>query len=262
MRYAPLQEKMSSSTARRVVRPFLILAAALFAGSASSAQEGPPCPEEPILQNWTGAGTTAVPGFVAGEEWGAVFQAPAEHYPIEIQRVGFGWGSFGGGQPDSLEQSINVYAGALPNPGAPIFTLDGPVLSDGFINEFDISPGGVVIPGGQFTVTIELANNSTIFGPAPVHDGNGCQSPLNVISAIPGGWSNACSLGVSGDWLVHVIYRQVSCGGGGPINYCTPLPNTTGGPSFMSWVGATSVSANNFGLVASPVPAQRNGLFV
>lgn len=30
-----------------------------------------------------------------------------------------------------------IYGAGLPNPGAPIASLDGPLLTDGFINEFD-----------------------------------------------------------------------------------------------------------------------------
>jgi hypothetical protein len=181
------------------------------------------CPDIGPFQYWTGAGSTAVPGFVSGEEWGAVFNnIPPGDYPIEVLRVGFGWGSLFGGQPDTLENSVNIYAGGLPNPGAPIASLPGPVLSDGFINEFDLEPlpGQIIVNSGPVTATISIANSQGLLDPAPVHDGNGCQSGRNVIFASPGGWSNACSLGVSGDWLVHLVYRKVNCGGATAIAYC------------------------------------------
>ena len=44
-----------------------------------------------------------------------------------------------------------------------------------------------------------------------VHDGNGCIPGRNVIFAIPGGWTDACVAGLSGDWVVQVTYRQVNC---------------------------------------------------
>jgi hypothetical protein len=197
------------------------LALLAIAGLASSARAQ--CPEQGPIQHWTGAGSTVCPCFVQGEEWGASFaNIPASHYPIEILRVGFGWGSVGGGAPDQLEDSINVYAGGLPNPGAAVFTLPGPVLTDGVINEFDIEPfGAPVINSGPVTVTIRLLNDSSIFDPAPVHDGNGCQGGgRNVVFAVPGGWMNACSLGVTGDWLVHIVYRG-SCDG---QSYCYGTP--------------------------------------
>lgn len=181
--------------------------------SFASAQE---CPEEPPLQNYTGSGTTVCPCFVTGEEAGAVLQAPAEHYPIEVLRVGIGWGSLYGGTPQSLEQAIHIYDAGLPNPGTPIASLEGPALNDGFINEFDLEPlpGEIVIDSGPFTVTLEFLNSNAgdPYAPSMVHDGNGCQAGKNVVYAIPGGWYDACVLGVTGDWVVHVIYRQVDCG--------------------------------------------------
>ena len=33
----------------------------------------------------------------------------------------------------------------------------------------------------------------------------------NVVFAIPGGWYNSCVLGVTGDWVVYVVYRQANC---------------------------------------------------
>ena len=176
------------------------------------------CPEEPTLKNYTGGGTVVCPCFVTGEEAGAVLQAPAEHYPIEILRVGIGWGSVYGGNPQSLEEAIHIYEGGLPNPGTPIFTLEGPVLIDGFVNQFNLEPlpGEIIIDSGPFTVTLEFQNSNAgnPYASSMVHDGNGCQSGKNVVYAIPGGWKNACALGVTGDWVVEAIYRRVNCGAG------------------------------------------------
>jgi hypothetical protein len=196
------------------------------------------CPEEDPLQNYTGSGTTVCPCFVSGEEAGAVLQAPSEHYPIEILRVGIGWGSMYGGTPQSLEQAIHVYDAGLPNPGTPIATLEGPVLTDGYINEFDLEPlpGEIVVDSGSFTVTLEFLNDNAgdIYAPSMVHDGNGCQAGKNVVYAIPGGWFDACALGVTGDWVVYAVYRQVDCGAGanpemvtssGPACLMRPEPN-------------------------------------
>jgi hypothetical protein len=176
------------------------------------------CPEEDPLQNYTGGGTVVCPCFVAGEEAGAVLEAPAEHYPIEILRVGIGWGSMYGGTGQTLEQAIHIYEAGLPNPGTPIFSLEGPVLNDGYINEFNLEPlpGEITIDSGPFTVTLEFLNDNAgdPYAPSMVHDGNGCQAGKNVVFAIPGGWYDACVLGVTGDWVVYAIYRQVNCGAG------------------------------------------------
>jgi hypothetical protein len=183
-----------------------LAAAALLAG-VSSAQ----CPEEPPLQNFTGSGSTTCACFIPGEEAGVILSAPSSHYPLEILRVGIGWGSQFGGAPQSLEQGIHIYSKGLPDPGAPIFTLPGPLLTDGVINEYDLEPfpGEIVVSQDSFSVTLEFLNQNAgdIFAPSVVHDGNGCQDSLNLVKAIPGGWIDACPAGVTGDWVFYVIYR-------------------------------------------------------
>jgi hypothetical protein len=173
------------------------------------------CPEEPPLQSYTGGGQTICPCFVEGEEAGAVLTAPAEHYPIEILRVGIGWGSQFGGTPQQQEAAVNVYAAGLPNPGTPIFSLPGPVLSDGYVNEFNLAPlpGEIIVNSGAFTVTLEFLydNVGNIYAPSVVHDGNGCQGGKNVIFAIPGGWMDGCAALLTGDWVVYAVYRPVNC---------------------------------------------------
>ncbi len=176
---------------------------------------GAQCPEEPPLLHYTDGGTVACPCFVAGEEAGAVFDAPAEHYTIEILRVGIGWGSVYGGNPQQIEAAIHFYGAGLPNPGPRIYSLEGPQLTDGVINEFDLEPlpDDIFIDDGSFAVTLEFFNDNAgnIFASTMVHDGNGCQPGKNVVYAIPGGWYDACALGVTGDWVVYVVYRQVDC---------------------------------------------------
>lgn len=190
----------------------LIASVVIVACGAAVAQE---CPEEAPLQNYTGGGSVVCPCFAAGEEGGAVLVAPSEHYPIEILRVGIGWGSMYGGTGQTLEQAIHIYDAGLPDPGTPIFTLEGPMLTDGYVNQFDLepTPGEIIIDSGAFTVTLEFmnANAGDPYAPSMVHDGNGCQSAKNVVYAVPGVWYDACLLGVSGDWIVYAVYRQVNC---------------------------------------------------
>jgi len=210
--------------AQTLLRPSLACAAlaALALGAPSNAQ----CPVEPDLQNYTGGGAVAIPGFAAGEHAAAILDVPASHYPIEIQRIRIGWGSAFGGQPQSLEDSLNIFS-SWPPVGPPQFSVAGPVLNDGAINDFDITifPGNRVLTSGPFTVSLQLFNaSSPPFGPAPVHDGNGCQPGKNAIFAIPGGWLDACSLGVTGDWVINVVYRRLPSanfrnGGTNPSSY-------------------------------------------
>ena len=154
------------------------------------------CPEIGPFQDYDGAGQVACPCFAAGEQAGVVLDVPAGDYPIEILKIGIGWASAYGGQPQSLEQAIHIYEGTLPNPGSPTYSLDGPLLTDGAINEFNIelTLGDRVIDSGPFMITLEFANSNAgnVFLPSVFSDGNGCQAGKNVVYAIPGGWTDAC----------------------------------------------------------------------
>lgn len=169
------------------------------------------CPEEPPLGNYDGAGQVVCPCFAPGEQAGVVLDAPPEHYPLEILRIGIAWGSVFGGNPAQVEQALHIYPAGLPDPGVPQFTLPGPQFNDGFINEFNIEPisGEKNILSGPFSVAVEFLTNSAgnQFASSVVHDGNGCQSGRNLVKASPGGWTDACALGVTGDWVMYVVYR-------------------------------------------------------
>jgi hypothetical protein len=196
------------SSRRFFLFAFPVMVALSFVATRAHAQ----CAETQF-QNYTGGGQVVCPCFVANEQAGAVFTLPANVYPIEILKVGIGWGSQFGGSGQTLGEAIHIYAGGLPNPGAPIFSLVGPQLTDGVINEFNLGPlpGEIVIPSGSFTVALEFNSDNAgdPFAASVVHDGNGCQANKNVVYAIPGGWLNACGLGVTGDWVIYVKYRSL-----------------------------------------------------
>lgn len=194
----------------RFLLPVLVVAIASTEALAT-------CPAETKLQSYTTAGPTTDCGcFVPGEQAGAVLTAPADHYPIEIVKVGIGWASQFGGSPASLEQAIHIYAGGLPNPGTPIFTKPGPTLVDGMINLFDLEPepGRIIVNGGPVTVTLEFLNQNAggnPFFPSVEFDTDGCQPGKNVVNVLPGGWMDACPLGVAGDWVFWIEYRRANC---------------------------------------------------
>lgn len=182
------------------------------------------CPEEPPLFNFTGAGEVVCPCFVAGEEAGVVLTPPAGTvYPIEVLRIGITWGSQFGGAPTSLEQALNIYDSGLPDPGTPVQTLPGPQLTDGFINEFDLEAfaSTAIINAAPFAVSLQFFNDNagSFFAPSVVHDGNGCQAGKNLVKAIPGGWSDACALGVTGDWVMYAVYRPTNCATDAPEEF-------------------------------------------
>ncbi|MFT4540511.1 MAG: hypothetical protein ACI835_002962 [Planctomycetota bacterium] len=251
---------MLASQSAKVLGLNAVILTTLGLGSSLYAQGV--CQEEPAVDNHTGPGTITCPCFVTGEEAGAVFNVPAAHYPIEILRVGIGWGSQLGGAPNQLEEAIHIYAGGLPNPGVPIFSIGGPQLTDGFINEFDLEilPGDIIVNSGQFSVTLEFFNDSNIFAPSVVHDGAGCSPGRNLVKAIPGGWNDACALGVSGNWLFHVVYRQTNCGGTNQT-YCVTSANSVGLGSEIGFQGTTSIVANDLILTATANPVSQFGVF-
>jgi hypothetical protein len=193
------------------------------------------CPEEPPVQYWTGSPGAICPCFAAGEEVGTVFNnIPAGDYPIQVLRFGIGWNSVGCAigfpAPDELHDAIVVYNADLSTlTGAtPVATLSGPVLQDCGINEYDLEtmvPSPIIINSGPVTITLrfltainDAAHAGT--GPAPLYD-SGCQASRNVVFAIPGGWSSSCALGVTGDWVTHLVYRSLNCNG---QSYCYGTP--------------------------------------
>lgn len=222
------------AAATRLFRAALVVATfALVTAPLGAAAQ---CPPEAPLQNYDGGASAVCPCFVPGEEAGVILDAPASHYPLEILRIVIGWGSQFGGSPQQLEEAIRVYDAGLPNPGLPIFELPGPQLTDGFLNEFDIEPlpGEVILDSGPFTVSLRFLNSNSgdIFAPSVLHDANGCQLGKNVVYAVPGGWNDACLLGVTGDWVMYVVYRP-----------CVPTA-ADDGPFIASSVPAKIISAS------------------
>jgi hypothetical protein len=221
------------------------------------------CPEQGPLQNHTDPNFTPCPCFVAGEHFGSVLEIPAQHLPAEILRVRVFAASAFGGQPDVLGQSLNIYGAGLPNPGAPIATLGGPVISDAVQNEFDFEPlpGTVSILSNPFSVTFEFAqdNVNDFFQPTAVYDLDGCTGGKNLIFAIPGGWTDACNLGVPGDWAMSVIYRPLNCSGN--QTYCLTSANSAGSGAQIGFVGSSSIAANDLVLTCTGLPTGQLGLF-
>ena len=199
------------TTPKHFVITVSLFALGLFASTATAQ-----CPELGPLQNHTGVGVATCPCFIAGEEAGVVLDIPADQYPIIITKIGITWASQFGGAGQTIEQAIHIYPTGLPNPGVPIFSLVGPQLTDGVINEFDIEPlpGDVLVTSGPFAVTLEFLNTNSgdPFAPTVVHDNIACQVGKNLVKAIPGGWIDACLAGVSGDWAMYVKYRSAKPG--------------------------------------------------
>jgi hypothetical protein len=156
-----------------------------------------------------GGQTTVQAGFAAHEIGGAVFTLPANYRPFTITAVQILWRSFTGGQPDRLEQAIHFYTGGTANPPnlTHIAQLNGPQLSDGFLNQFDVSPLNLVINTTSFAVGLEFGDLEPrdVFSPSLCTDRDGCQAMKNFAIVNGGTVTNGCSLGISGDFIIRVV---------------------------------------------------------
>src|SRR5690606_15907769 len=111
--------------------------------------------------------------------------------------------------------SILVYeSGTFPRPGAIKSELLAPVLTDGGLNEFRYEDENQTIPisipveaGETFVVSLRFfnANANDLFAGTLVSDNDGCQAGRNTVKVSGNVWQSACSLGVSGDWVIRAV---------------------------------------------------------
>ncbi len=157
--------------------------------------------------------------FVSGESVAAWLTSPCDGDIVAVQVF---WRSLFGGGPSSTEMGISIFGdGTFPTPGAVLVNKDNspavitaPTLSDGVLNEFrhldaaQTIPLGVPVTSGEtFVVSLEVFNQSSgsPFTPTFVYDLDGCQANRNAVDVIPGGWLDACLLGVTGDWMIRAV---------------------------------------------------------
>ncbi len=147
-------------------------------------------------------------GFVAGEIGAAWLTAPCDGQITHVRVI---WLSFTGGAADTLGEWVRVMDGStFPTPGAVLADLPGPVLSDGFINEFALPMPVAVTENQVFSVGFKFFSSPPVLGPSLVTDTDGCQEGLNGIFAIPPSiWVSSCLLGVTGDFGLRAV---VNCG--------------------------------------------------
>lgn len=196
---------------------------------------------EQTVQNDSAPPDTPCNCLIAGESTAAWLTATCSGNIVAVQAR---WRSQIGSSPSQIEHSISVFgAGSFPTPGAalqnagavPAVVL-GPTLVDGIVNEFrfldpptNAVPLSVPVTSGQsFVVALKFLNTSSggaPFAPDIVYDSDGCQPNLNSVDVMPGGWADACPLGVTGDWALRAV---IAC-----------APKT---PATSSW-GAASLVA-------------------
>ncbi|MET0232915.1 MAG: hypothetical protein ABW186_18440 [Rhodanobacteraceae bacterium] len=193
------------------MRSTILLSAAIAFATRATA-------DEVTIQNDSLAGGdsgTIEAGFVAGEKAAAWLTSPCDGNLVAAQVF---WTSLNGGSGETIEDSIDIYrAGTFPEPGGLAQQIVGPVLDDGFMNEFRYLDADNTIP-----LSVPVATNETVvvalgfltapnpaLGPSVVTDGDGIHTGRNAIYASDGiggfAWVASESFLVPGDWVVRAV---------------------------------------------------------
>jgi hypothetical protein len=197
-------------------------------------------------------------GFVSNEIGASVYTVPAgDGLVMLIENSWWVCDGSGLGLAQSRPMQSLVYAGGFPNPGSAIYT--SPQLSSqvGFLNLWPVVDAGLTFSAGQsFTVGTKLLPGNLFQNFATLAtDTNGCQAGKNLIFAVPGGWTDACSFGVSGDMFVRT--KVVT---NGPIVYGSGLAGTNGVPQIGFGGGPWYVGNDGFFIKCTSVKPNSPGL--
>ncbi len=150
-------------------------------------------------------------GFASNEQAAVWLTSPCDGDLVAVQIF---WRSLGGGTGGTVHDSIRIHeAGTFPVPGTLLQTLVGPLLQDGFLNEFRFLDKGGTVPlivpvvtGQVVVVSFRFDIGPSITDASVVTDVDGCQAGKNGILAIPpGSWFSSCALGVSGDFVIRAV---------------------------------------------------------
>ena len=173
---------------------------------------------EVTLQNDSldnGSSGTIQAGFVPGEKAASWLTTPCDGNIVAVQVF---WRSLLGDAPLTVEDSIDIYRdGTFPVPGDLAQAIEGPVLTDGVMNEYRYLDENDTIP----LIVPVVANETFIValtfleapdpsqGPSVVNDEDGIEPNRNAIYAYLGGsnysWFSSSALGVTGDWVIRAV---------------------------------------------------------
>ncbi|MBI1850027.1 MAG: hypothetical protein HYR85_06755 [Planctomycetes bacterium] len=213
-------------------------------------------------------------GFVAHDIGGAVFNPPSSAYPLQVTHVQIFWRSLFGGAPDRLERAIRFYQGGAENPPNPqlVFTLDAPQLTDGFLNDFDVTALNITYSHGPFSIGLEFDDliPRDLFTPSLVTDRDGCQPSKNILYDSANGRWFGCYPGISGDFVVRCVVEtstippEVTCragnvdtGNGNPPAIVLTVNGSSGDPLTREMTLTQGPANVHFALP----PAGGNGLW-
>ncbi len=172
-------------------------------------------------------------GFVAGEKGASWLTSPCDGNIVAVQIF---WLSATGGTGQLLGDSIDIYrSGTFPTPGALAQQINGPLLSDGVINEYrfldDNNTVPLIVPvtnNETFVVAYKFSETPPNSGPSLAVDADGIHTGRNAIYAQLSGpnyaWFSSESFLVSGDWVIRAV---VDCQAGGGNADVTASISTT-----------------------------------
>ncbi|MGH8173772.1 MAG: DUF11 domain-containing protein, partial [Rhodanobacteraceae bacterium] len=154
-----------------------------------------------------------VSGFVPGESAASWLTSPCDGSVVAAQIF---WASGAGDAEPAIEDTVIVYrAGDFPEPGENEAQIDGPVLNDGFLNEFRYLDEGNTIPldvavvqAETFVVSLTFLESPPSVGPSVVRDTDGSTPSGNALYGDIGfgnQWYDAAMIGINGDWVIRAV---------------------------------------------------------
>lgn len=159
-------------------------------------------------------------GFVGGEKGASWLTSSCDGNIVAVQVL---WLSQTGSTGKTLGGSLEIYrAGTFPTPGTLAQQINGPLLTDGVINEYRYLDDNATIPlivpvmdGETFVVAYAFDATPSGQGPSLVVDNDGIVAGRNAIYADLGSsnfWFSSETLGVSGDWVLRAVVDCTDAG--------------------------------------------------
>jgi hypothetical protein len=196
-------------------------------------------------------------GFASNEIGAAVYTVPSGDGKVLLLQAQF-WACDGSGLGLASARPVQVlaYPAGGPNPGAPLYTSPTLTALPGFLNLWPLEPANLAFDAGEtFTLGVKLLNGGLFQNFTTLAtDADGCQSGKSLIFAVPGGWTDACALGVSGDMFVRVRVLTE-----GPTVYGSGTPGSGGAVPAIDSSGAWMIGSGSFAVTASAVLAGAPG---
>jgi uncharacterized repeat protein (TIGR01451 family) len=232
-----------------------MLMAAVVAGHATAAEVT--VKNDSLVDN--GAAVIQA-GFIAGEKGASWLTSPCDGNIVAVQVL---WLSLTGGGGQTLGGSIEIRrGGTYPAPGEIAQQINGPVLTDGVINEYryldDNSTIPLIVPvtaNETFVVAYAFDADPPAIGPSLVVDNDGILPGRNAIFAIAGPvslWLSSETFNVDGDWVLRAVVDCAAVGSNADVAAAmetSPELYTPGGPIGHTLTIGNSGPANAPGVV-------------